>query len=69
MKEAKCKAYETISKGDEKVLCTVVCMSMICERAVIVEFLTFYDRPWSYKLLKKSKIINNCFRGKQWDNS
>ena len=27
-------------------------MRMICERALFAEFITLYDRPWSYKLLK-----------------
>ena len=27
-------------------------MRMIFERALFAEFITLYDRPWSYKLLK-----------------
>ena len=32
-------------------------MRMICERALFAEFMALYDRPWSYKLLKKSKTL------------
>ena len=31
-------------------------VSMI-ERALFTEFIAFDDRPWSYKLLKKSKTL------------
>ena len=27
------------------------------ERALFAEFIALYDRPWSYKLLKKSKTL------------
>ena len=30
---------------------------MICERALFAEYIALYDRPWSYKLLKKSKTL------------
>ena len=30
---------------------------MICKRALFAEFIALYDRPWSYKLLKKSKTL------------
>ena len=32
-------------------------MRMISERALFAEFMALYDRPWSYKLLKKSKTL------------
>ena len=32
-------------------------MRMICKRALFAEFIALYDRPWSYKLLKKSKTL------------
>ena len=32
-------------------------MRMTCERVLYAEFVALYDRPWSYKMLKKSKTL------------
>ena len=32
-------------------------MTMICQRAFFAEFTALYDRPSSYKLLKKPKTL------------
>ena len=32
-------------------------MTMICQRAFFAEFIALYDRPSSYKLLKKPKTL------------
>ena len=47
--------YCTIRGWSESFVCGG--MKMIRERALFEEFIALYDRPWSYKFLKKSRTL------------